>query len=522
MNGISWRKLFMKRLFFVLLFALTTLVFSACSSSGGGGGGGNGSHQPTPQNIEGTVIIPSGYTGNNIQVCDDKNNSNSCDSGETTVAVDSNGSFSISAAYSLVAEFYSEPRNTSGTSVSSWNGHLPMLVYTTPAGESSISAFTTMVKNKIDTQPGLYNAISGAEKVKTDTTITFDPFDAGSYNTNAVLNYKVSAVAEGILEYICNTLNINSDTFSPGVILALYNVVYDIADDIAANPSSADVDNLVNTNKGIIDDTAIAAADNAVGEVWNVGNTISGLYEFWFSGRVNKVVVGIGNENAEAHAIALPTGTLPSPESANVDSNQTIRATVASPANITTSERFSSKTFNLGAEAKVYTLIITYDYSKSVQSAEYLQHDAILDFDLFTGDDMDIVITYGFDRTFTVTDIIMGNNTISFIPNRGDTSGSGNYPQSGEFVWKYKGKTGPFSNKYPFTKSGSFIKTAYNDEEAFKLTDPSDGSTAILFKYNSGWVLATYPIFEESLTLFNEAAAQTIVDQWKTEVTPLW
>jgi hypothetical protein len=470
----------MKRLFFVLLFALTALFFSACSSSSGEGDG-NGSNQPTPQDIDGVVIIPSGYIGDNIQVCDDKNNSNSCDSGETTVAVNPDaGTFSISASYSLVAEFYSEPRNTLGTSVSSWNGHLPVLVYTTPAGESTVSAFTTMVKNKVDTQPGLYNAISGAEKVKADTDIAFDPFDAGSYAVNAVLHNKVSAVTAGILEYICDTLDITPDTFSAGVILALYNVVYAIVDDIVADPVSADVDNLVNTNKGSADDNAIAGANGTIGEVWDVGNSISGLYSFGIPSSNNLVVAVSG--------VPLPISTLPPPVSVSIPNSLKIKsATVASPTSITTADRFSSLTFNLGAEAKVYTLVFTEDYSKSAQP------DREISMNSFEG-----ATIRSYDNEVV---IILDSDT---------------------FEWDSAARSGnPFNYDFPFKKSGNFVKTGSGDEEVFTL-NATDGSKAILFKRDYGWVLAVYPIFDGSATCFNEAAAQAIIDQWKNNVSPLW
>jgi hypothetical protein len=330
----------------------------------------------------------------------------------------------------------------------------------------------------------MYNAISGAEKVKADTGITFDPFNAGSYTesytTNAVLHNKVSAVTAGILEYICDTLNITPDTFSAGVILALYNVVYEIVDDIVSDPSSADVDNLVNTNKGGVDDTDIAEADNTIGEVWNVGNTISGLYQFEIPSSNNLVVAVSG--------VPLPIVTLPSPASVNIPNNITIKsATVASPKSITTSERFSSLTFHLGAEAKAYTLIYTEDYSKSEQSDREINMNAFEGTTIRSYDN-EVVITF-----------------------EGDT-----------FEWDSAARSGnPFNYDFPFKKSGNFVKTDSGEGEVFTL-NATDGSKAILSKNNNGWVLAVYPIFDGSATFFNETAAQYIIDQWKTDVTPRW
>jgi hypothetical protein len=67
MNGISWRKLFMKHLFFVLLFALTALFFTACSSGGSGGGSSNPSlpsiEDTFPQlgDLPDTTPVPSSF-----------------------------------------------------------------------------------------------------------------------------------------------------------------------------------------------------------------------------------------------------------------------------------------------------------------------------------------------------------------------------------------------------------------------------------------------------------------------------
>jgi hypothetical protein len=501
----------MKRLFFVLLFTLSALFFSACSSSDSGG---SSSNEPAPQDISGKVIIPSAYnTGYTVQVCGDANNSNSCD-GETTVNVNmGSGEFSVTTRsdYPLVAEFY-HAAATSGTSVSAWNGSLPVLVYTTPAGENTISAFTTMVKNKVDTQPGLYNALSGAEKVKADTGITFDPFNAASYAANAVLHDKVSAVTAGILEYICDTLNITPDTFSTGVILALYNVVYDIVDDIVSDPGSADVGDLIENNQGNVDDTAIGNANNTIGGDWSGGNIISGLYEFWLSDENTVAVIPVEMDD---EAIPLPTDNLPQSGSLKLSDYSVKKVTVSSPMNIVTSERFSSKNFNLGAEAKVYTLISSEDYSKNVQGVEALRQIWFNDLNEFKGYDIQSVSPSNFDGTFTVTNITTqpySDDDIIFYPNSDRTSG--------EFVWNYTGKSrmGAFLIYFPSQKSGSFVKI---DEDAFKLTT-ADGSVAILFKSNNSWNLATYPILETTHTFFNQAAAQAIIDQWKNNVTPLW
>jgi hypothetical protein len=501
------------------LFSFLLAIFAVFAVSCSSGGGGGGSNPPAPQGISGVVIIPSDYSGYTVLVCADADNSNSCDDGETTAEVDSNGAFSITtqAAYPLVAEFYPADGSL---------GTLPALVYTTPKGEKTLSAFTTMVKNNIDTQPWSYNAASSAEKVKSDTGISFNPFDADSYKanpTNASIHNKVSAVTAGILDYIYTSLGVENIT--AGVISALYNLIADIASDIA-NPSN-NVDDLVSANEGSIDNSDIEEAENAIAnaknttfEDWNYGSVISGLYSFFEDYDTPGVLVErLDFQNPEE--VSLPTDTLPSPGSITkselLEGGIVInRATVASPAKITTSERFSSKTFDLGEGAEVYTLISTQDFSKKVQSASVLRNIVSsseyedLDDEGYKGSHFSI---FGFDETFAQTTYTVYEDTIVFYPDFD--------PQSGEFDWTYSGYIDPFDGELPFTKHGTFIKTA---NEAFKLT-AEDDSVIILFKspIDSSWFLAFYPVFGPTTTVFfNDVAAQAIIDQWTTNLTPLW
>jgi hypothetical protein len=517
------------------LLAIFSVASISCGSSDSGGNGG--SNQPEP--ISGTVIIPSGYTGYTVQVCGDADNSNSCD-GETTVNAESNGAFSIrtQAAYPLVAEFY--PPQSSGSSVSAQA--FPSLVYTTPAGKTTISAFTTMVKNNMDTQPWSYTVDSSAEKVKYDTGITFDPFNKESYAAvNAVLHDKVSTVAAGILEYICDSLDVTSENFR-GAILALYDVVSGIAAAVVPDPDSADTDNLIDTNKGSIDDTVIDEAKNAIYEAkntvvkdWDYGNTISGLYGFYeyFEGLGGVVVQRISSDDTDydpddPYEIPLPTNILPREGSINVSdlySDYGIeikKATVASPKKITTSGRFSSRSINLGTRAEVYTLITTQDLSKKAQSAEELR--GLVQVDDFGGGELDEDSYkgsgYSFLGGFDGITISNGDDTIVFYPDSDN-------PQRGEFDWSWNGYIDPFDRELPFMKHGTFVKTAGGDEEAFRLT-AADGSVVILFKYimpdsSACWVLAFYPVLGPTTEVFfNADAAQTIINRWKTNLRPRW
>jgi hypothetical protein len=280
----TWRKCFMRRVFFVFLFALTALVFTACSSSdddnGGGNGGGGGQ---APKDFSGRVIIPTAYAGYTVKVCADANNSNRCDKNETSATAAGDGTFSISTipTNSLVAEFYDSSSTSSLAVTVSAAEALPVLIYTTPAvgdipAESvTVSAFTTLAKNKIDLNPGKYNTISAADAVQTDIGIS--PFDDSSYTgVNATAHDKVSEIVADILDYIYTSFSTAAANAPAGLILALYNAVYDIVDDIVSDPSYA-----VDTGaiKSGIDEDAIEDADASAPKDWDY--TIP-LDLYWF------------------------------------------------------------------------------------------------------------------------------------------------------------------------------------------------------------------------------------------------
>jgi hypothetical protein len=195
------------------------------------------------------------------------------------------------------------------------------------------------------------------------------------------------------------------------------------------------------------------------------------------------------------------------------------RATVASPAKITTAERFSSKTFNLGEGAEVYTFISTRDFSKKevplVDAFRSYLDAGEIDEDFYTGMDYSFLNISGFDGTFAVTTITDTDYEYTIVFD----------PQSGEFDWSYSGYIYPFDGELPFTKHGTFVKTGDGNNEAFTLT-AEDNSVIILFKYLPGgsdcWVLAYYPVMEYTEVFFNDAAARYIIDQWKTDFAPLW
>jgi hypothetical protein len=525
----------MKRLFFVLLFALTALFFSACSSSDSGGG--NGSNGPAPQNISGKVIIPSAYnTGYIVQVCGDANNSNSCDNAETAVNVNSaTGEFSVTTRsdYPLVAEFYDISSTTSGTVVSSRDGHLPVLVYTTPAGESTVSAFTTMVKNKVDTQPGIYNAIAGAEKVKADTGITFDPFNAGGYAANAVLHNTVSAVSAGILEYICEELQLTSDSFSAGVILALYNVVYEIVATIPPNPSPADVQNIVDTNKVSIDGDVIANANASIPGNWNYGEALD-LYVFNSDdGTMSVDAARTGSGFVRMfNGFLLPSTALPphsgTYEDYSLAEMSITKAIVSTPISIDTSD--GSKSFTLSGGAKVYTMFYTEDHSKNVDDIYYIRdHFQTLEdsknWNLTTNIDYLNGVHMGyvgknmsrFDRNGETFSTYGFEDNITLYPDLDDCDVTDCSSRSGTFYWYMDGYSDPFHSDFPAVMEGNFVRL---NDWSFQLT-ASNGAVGFIVKriddpwvQYGQWALAKYPITQGTITFFSAEAAQEILDQW--------
>jgi hypothetical protein len=266
MSGIFWRNLFMKRLFFVLLFALSALFFSACSSSDSGGDGGT----PQQSTVQGAVIMPDGYIA---RVFVDANGSGTFDEGENSVNVEADGTFAIQAGsgYLLAAEL---TKNSVQTAVSAVNAPV---IYTAPAGVSTLSSLTTLVKNKMDLNPGM-SVTAAVTNVKTDTGLTADIFNAASYNAAIVtLNTNIAYVTQKTVDYILGELReteVNSSIIAflygsiSNVLLAISSADTDELDDI-----SDDIEDNIGNGSEIAD--AIEKTETILNsEAWDLTNPI--------------------------------------------------------------------------------------------------------------------------------------------------------------------------------------------------------------------------------------------------------
>jgi hypothetical protein len=373
----------MKRLIFVLLFALTALFFSDCSSSDSGGGNGGG-----PVEISGNVIIADAYSSYAVYVCSDPDRSNSCADTETYVKAESDGSFTIMARADLplVAEFYdTDLIPASGASASSLRGVNPKLVYTTPAGKSIISAFTTMVKSKVDLDPANNTVDTAANAVKVASGIS-DPFNAESYTGNAAATHNViTAVAVGVINYINTTLNKTVDE-SPAIVAAIYIVVFPLVEGVAANPAEANVSSLISTaESGVaqaIEDAETAMADAASSESWNINIPLT-LYNVEHHDNVYLMGASLTgspwsfwDDQRKPVAVLRSANTLPA--SGGFPSIYTfsniISATVTSPGKISTSEIYNQQ-IDLSPGAKVYTMAFLEDTTDIFNDIEALRND---------------------------------------------------------------------------------------------------------------------------------------------------
>jgi hypothetical protein len=514
MSGILWRKLFMKRLFFVLLFALTALFFSACSSSGGSGGG-NGSGP-----IEGNVIIPSAYSTDVVYVCSDADRSNSCSDTETYVKANSDGSFTITANANspLVAEFYAtDPFPSSGASVSSLGGIKPKLVYTTPAGKNTVSAFTTMVKNKMDLDPATTVDIA-ADAVKIASGIT-DPFDAASYTDNAMAVHDVvTELVEGVLAYITTTLGQTVDA-SPAIVAALYDVIFQLVESIADDPDAANSDmstllsGVESDIEQAIEDTETALNNAGNSGNWNINTPLTHYQVDYKSSTYYMQVYQSGSlwkSWDHESVVSLKAGNkLPTPQG-NPDTFdmssffQVISATVTSPGKVYSSERFNQK-ITLSTGAKVYTIIALEDSTDEFNGIEELR-----------GDSDDISWVGSGRRAGTVS---FDGTVVSALYDKI------NLEADGTFRWINTGYPDNvvFNEHLAFDQSGTYTKSGSGRDEHYIFTT-SNGAKAVLYHHNeddaSQWYLATYTIAYSKNVLFNDIAARNVRDLLDLSHTP--
>jgi hypothetical protein len=517
----------MKRVFFVFLFALTALVFAGCSSSGDSKGGGNGGGGgQSPKDFSGKVIIPSAYVGYDLKVCADANNSNSCGEGETLATLATDGSFSITTIPTtpLVAEFYA-PSSTTGINL--FSDALPALVYTTPAigdipAESvTLSAFTTMVKSKMDSSPLIYdNAEKASGAVRAETDIPFNPFESDDYAANIDLHNAVSALVADILDTIHNTLGSKSIELSFGVISALYTAVFDVVSEIVKNPGY-DYETDKSDIKSKLDEEAITAVNTPTDFTkWDLTQSKE-LY--LVEGSRDKIMVTPvkieGNHiyvyKSERKELSLTNNGDSLPQHSGEPENNQIsvkKAVKASPKNITATPRFDDKPFTLSGNATVYTLLFTQNPTPVTNPGDL--HD-------WSG-------TGGHP---------LGNNAMYICPLDGVSSidlDNGmnfvskngahrvNISSNKDFTWAYNSNvdTDPFGQSSSFQKKGTVSKVT-GDEGLIKLT-ADDNSVIYLFTYQgASWGSIYYANVDATFTFFDAEAAKSVIQQaggW----APLW
>jgi hypothetical protein len=507
----------MKRIFFMLLFALTALFFSACSSSDSGGGG-NGNNPPVP--ISGNVIIPSDYSSYAVYVCSDADRSNSCSDAETYTKANPDGSFTITAsnALPLIAEFYdTDPIPASGTSVSSFGGIKPKLVYTTPAGKRTVSAFTTMVKNRVDLNPAITVEVT-TEEVKIASGIS-DPFDPLSYTgTAAAVHDVVTELVEGVLAYITGTLHQAVDA-SPAIVAALYEVIFQLVETVAYDPAGTDVSTLVSGAEGgvsqAIDDAETALNEAATSGNWDISEELT-LYNVVLYGSIYVMqVFSTGNpwiewESDESVAILHFEDRLPEPPETQNQENanilplsffaQRISATVTSPSKLFTSEKFNQQ-ISLSPGAKIYTLILP------------MEPDEEFDIEKLRGDTSNVIChdERSMSAVFNLSVILSPYDKITLEADN-------------KFKWINTGyhSCEIFAEYLPFDKSGSYTRSGSGQDEHYIFT-ATDGSKAVLYHKNydpSQWYLGIYPKAYFKEVLFNNIAAENVRDQLNTSIIP--
>jgi hypothetical protein len=523
----------MKRLFLLFLFALTALSFTACSSSDDNDDNGGGGLTE----IKGHIIIPN--TAKYIYVYADTNDNKHYDEAEVIIAADTaTGEFTLTAASAapLVAEFYYTDTDpypaaaSSGVKVTAAGNSLPELVYTTPAGKSTISAFTTMVKNEVDLNPVSYDVEIASDKVRLALGVSGDLFAAESYTGELLkINSKVSEVVKGLLAYIKASLGVTEIAASH--IAALYSVVEGIVGDIADDPDGYDTAAAITgAESGIEDD--IEAAEEALEEAktaesWNTKEpiTVYDINDLNNNGVFGGYIMGatltgdiwkdwdyepISTLKSERRL----TPTIGEPKESftlegigfNVE-----KSTVTSPSKIYTTPRYGSQEIPLPAGAKVYTLFVSQNFTKRINTISELRN-------AMNGCHADDPLGVNWMGCVNFN----SNKITPVFPD--DTNDIITKTSDNTFNWV---NTGGFDDiftqgDYPFVKSGTYTVNGSGENETYTFT-ASDGSKAFLFHPTGNgtqWILATYPIKKEALVFFNDKAAEAIRDNLDLTYTP--
>jgi hypothetical protein len=538
----------MKRLFFVFLFALTALFFSACSSSGGGGG----DNPPAPQEISGKVIVPSDGAYD-IYVCSDTNGNNSCKDEETVVqatvdTVNNIAAYTITAdaGKPLAAEFYlqSPSSGSSISAVTSLPAGAPVIVYTTPApkfvpsasvNETVISAFTTMVKNKADLDPMNVTVNMAVNDFVSDCGMLINPFKAADYDSSIIAVHNiVTDIVASVLEHIKDTLSSNvvaiaGDSFTQASIAALYNAVYDLVDDIAANPSDLASSYTGGINSTIENDIANAQADIDEAndaDVWDL-NTPFIIYQIAYNHHdyyMTAFQTGpTWTQYIETLISDLDSGLSGTNNMADQEPNPFTMAQLGIvpenyvktlPSSISTTARFSSRSIALPGNAAVYTMLATHNYTIPGDNFEFLRANFDSESYVFHCSwHSEVTITSTGSNTYRINDVDSGYITMD------ETNKS--------FRWVETGNKGDvFADDFAFNKRGTYThNNAGTGEETYTFT-ATDGSVAKVFRPNSDpsrLAMATYPVVSERLVFFNAAAAGDIRDWLNTNhITPAW
>jgi hypothetical protein len=531
--------MFMKRLFFALLFALTALSFTACSSSDDDSSGGGGS---SPVDIKGYVIVPNAYSSGFVYVCSDADKSNTCSIDETYVKAGSDGAFAITARADLplLAEFYdTDPVKTTGVSVLSLNSAEPKLIYTSPAGKTTISAFTTMVKNKIDLAPTEYTVEKASMEVQYASGIK-DPFNTDSYSDSNVakVHEVVSKVVEGLLDYLTSSagLNIEPGKLSSAHVAALYNLVFDMVESIALDPENADPDLLVGSAENSVEDAVNEAAST-------LGAVDAAEYFKDKNLTVYQLVTNSNRTEYRIEAIKFEGLTISFGEKKFAEVKSALSNTGDLPA-------FSFEDALPLSHPDVNVVRVSVEDAEGAISANNDFNLAAVNFSgakkftLFTGSSTPTPDTIAFlkeRKDYHSTD--NGGSIYSCANNSNGQLTDGcsrdfgtiKYFNDMTFRWTPSGEksTHPFSPiRSSHSKIGTYTKNSYDHpnlgaEYTFSATD----GTVIYYYYGyyevegsspySNWTVAFYETEPEGkIVLFDEAGIKNIISQWNSSVIP--
>jgi phosphoglycolate phosphatase-like HAD superfamily hydrolase len=250
----------------LLVIVIAAAFLAGCGGSGSSNSGGSNDSGGISAVTTAVTVVFTDWTNYNATVCYDLNGNKVCDSNEPSASVNPDGTADITGGDStkpLLVEFRAKTAAAQATKAAT------VFIMEAPAGKTLVSAFTTMVKNIMDSNPGY--TLADAQN-----TVNFnigkpagtDLFSKTLYSDNSIKNLN-NQCAELIRMFISEA---NSDgiALSPALISVISDIITNaLAQIVYILANDGDISDILDNADITKDDVANAQEklDNAANSV---------------------------------------------------------------------------------------------------------------------------------------------------------------------------------------------------------------------------------------------------------------